>query len=146
MIGQSEETSVRSSSLGMYLRAEIDKRGWNDLLLSSKSGVDKGTLHNLLHNPDVVPTLTTLDRLASALSVPLARLVEQTGFSLGPDRRAATVGRIAELFEGDPRLAAVIEELTALPPDDLPAVAAYIAGRRGSHRRRQRHFHQEIDR
>jgi len=125
------------SSLPIFLQGEIDRIGKDAAWLSRKSGVDKSTLHNMMTEPNVVPRLATLDKLANALSIPLARLIRQVGFDLGNDEPMEQSERIAELLEAEPQLAGLLDELRQVSPDELRDFQVYVSGRRDLRRQRQ---------
>jgi transcriptional regulator with XRE-family HTH domain len=115
-----------ASGLAAFLRAEIDRRGWSDQQTAERAGIPKSNLSSLLNKPGVVPKLETLDRLAHALEIPLARLIMVTGFSVERDDRRTNDERIATMLEAVPELRGVIEQLLQLPPDDLRTVQGYV--------------------
>lgn len=137
MAGQWQGFNSMPSSLPIFLQCEIKKRGKDAAWLSRKSGVDKATLSNMMNEPDVVPKIATLKKLADALGVRLGVLIRQVGFDLGTDERHEQADRLAELLEAEPRLAALYDELRQLPPGDLADIEAYVASRVDLRRQRQ---------
>jgi transcriptional regulator with XRE-family HTH domain len=67
------------SELPAYLRSQIDSRGWDDGMLARKAGIHKSTLSKLISDPNIVPELTTLEKLSRALGVPLVSLMIAAG-------------------------------------------------------------------
>lgn len=134
MIGQYREFNSMPSSLPIFLQGEIRRRGKDAAWLSRRSGVDKATLSNMLNEPDVVPKIATLKKLADALEQPLGVLIRQVGFDLGRDRTLEQAERLAEVVEAEPQLAELYDELRQLPPEDLADIQAYVAGRRDMRR------------
>jgi transcriptional regulator with XRE-family HTH domain len=106
-----------------YLRAEIRQRGWSERELARRAGISISTLHNLLNDERAVPTLDTLRRIATALSVQLGRLVELLGYDIDGPRRRARI--IDALTEDD---YAILESLSS---DELRDVLAFVRRLRG---------------
>lgn len=75
-----------SPSFRLFLREQIDKRGWSDSECARRAQIHKSTLCDLLANTDRGVSIETLDGLAEALELPLATLVELCGFDLGLHR------------------------------------------------------------
>lgn len=116
-------------SLADYLQREMDARGWSRRKLSERSQVSWGSLANIWQEPDAVPDLETLEKLAVCLDVPLWRVVEAAGFNLGmPTTPDALERRTAQLLASAPQFRALAPYLEHLEPDDLRAVLAYIDG------------------
>lgn len=75
------------SELGDYLQREIEGRGWSWREASRQVGMNYSTLRNVLVGTGV-PELPTLQKIASALGLSLARLQNWPGF-VRMKRRAA---------------------------------------------------------
>jgi transcriptional regulator with XRE-family HTH domain len=123
-------TSERSggdmaSALAVYLRAELDRRGWNARQLADRAGMPPSGLSKILNRVTEVPDLETLDKLAVALDVPLVRLVAVCGFRVGDDAKTPDE-QIAILLEVAPEFRDVVDDLTQLQPDDLRAIRGYV--------------------
>jgi transcriptional regulator with XRE-family HTH domain len=119
---------VMASGLAPYLRAELNKRGWPDSQLADTAGIDRSTLTNIFKNPDTTPKLETLDRLAKALQVPLAKLVTLCGFSIEGDDGTNIDEQVSILLDSMPELRGFIAHLAQLRPDDLRVIQAYVDG------------------
>ena len=118
-------TELRSG-LAPFLRAEIDKRGITDTTFAERAGISKSTLSHMLGKPGVIPDLATLDRIARALGIALARMIEVCGFPLGGDDRDARDTQLARMLETVPAIRRLLERLLTLPADDLDAIDRYV--------------------
>lgn len=119
---------IMASGLAPYLRAELNKRGWMDSQLADSAGIDRSTLTNIFKNPDTTPKLETLDRLAKALSVPLAKLVTLCGFSIEGDEGTNIDEQVSILLDSMPELRGFIAHLAQLRPEDMRVIQAYVDG------------------
>jgi transcriptional regulator with XRE-family HTH domain len=61
--------------IGMRIKALREKRGWSQATLATKAGISRGYLARL-ETGRHEPTLTMLGKLAKALRVRVARLLE----------------------------------------------------------------------
>ncbi len=109
--------------LAGFLEREFARRQWSDRRAARELGIDKSTLGKILNNPEQVPDLRTLKKLAEGLNVAIGRLVALAGFPLGagvseeamlglsdeqiawwlsipPSRRADLLGALQRLYEG----------------------------------------------
>lgn len=122
------------SGLSAYLRGEIEKRGWDDVDLARRAGIDKGSLSYILNNPDAEPRLTTLRKLASGLGVPLRRLLVVMGIEVEEEDNLLDAERVAALLDAIPELQEVVDNVSQFPPDEIRAFLAYIDAHRRRHR------------
>lgn len=115
------------NSLPGYLKHYIDSQGWSLRDAEAKLGVSRAALSNILNHEDVVPRLDTLEQLASALHLPLWRLIELAGFDLdlsaSPEDQAA---RLLALARKQSAYQPVVQHLLDLHPDDLEGVLVYL--------------------
>lgn len=116
-----------ANSLSAFLRAELNARGWLDSQLADTAGIDRSTLSNIFKNPQSIPKLETLDRLAQALKIPLARLITICGFDVH-DTGANVDEQVAILLKSVPELKSFFSDLAQLRPDDLRVIRAYVEG------------------
>lgn len=121
---------LMASALALYLRAEIERRGWTDAELADRAGIQRSTLYKLLNTPGQVPKLETLAALAQALEVDLARLVTLCGFPVGQDVLKSQADQVAMLLETVPELQGFFDILAVLRPEDIRAIRAYAEGMR----------------
>src|SRR4051812_2631311 len=68
-------------AIGQSIRAARLRKGWNQLMLASKSGVSRTTLFQLERGAIPTPRAATLHRLAVALEIPVALLNPQQASS-----------------------------------------------------------------
>lgn len=130
MLGQLKGFVSMPSSLALFLRSEIDRRGWDDSKLARKAGIHKSALHYILTKDTAGPYLKTLDKLARALDVPLARLIRVAGYDPGEDDRPVEIEQTAILMETVPELREVVDSLKTFSAEDLRAIRLYVQGRR----------------
>lgn len=115
------------SAIASFLESEMEKRKWKRSELADRAGLDRSALTYILNTEGVIPGLDTLDLLAQALDLPLARLVNACGFSLR-DADLARDEQIMVLLESIPELREAVGDLARLRSQDLRAARAYIAG------------------
>lgn len=95
------------SDLGRFIEQYIQRRGWTRRQAAINWGYkDSSVLDKIINDPNRVPELSTLDRLARNMGVPLARLLEKVGYPVETD----TLHRISD---------ATREYLNSLTPDEL---------------------------
>lgn len=121
---------VMASLLVPYLQSELDHRGWTATDLASKSGITKSNISKLFRNPDRIPQLTTLEKLARGLDVPIAHLITLCGFDVSGGEGAPDAEQVAMLFETMPELRAVIGSWSQLSEEYRRALVAYAEGLR----------------
>ena len=116
-------------SLAEFLQKEMDKRRWSRRELASKSKVSRGSLDNIWDDPGAVPQLETLEKLASKLEIPLWRMIEAAGFSLGlPASVSDLEQRTAQLLAREPQFKSMAPYLATLDPNDWRAMLAFLEG------------------
>src|SRR4051812_16893458 len=76
---------VMPSALAVFLRNEIQRRGWSDAQLATTANITPGALSKILQGKSRQPKLDTLAKLAVALKAPLARIILLAGYELGED-------------------------------------------------------------
>lgn len=105
------------SGLSTYLRSVIDMRDWSLTQAAEMAGMQASTLSMLLNDPERIPELATLEKIARGWDIPLGTLIEQMGYTVDrsptPEARAA---RIAALLDITPWAADLLEQLIQLPP------------------------------
>lgn len=117
---------VPHSELPAFLRRQIETRGTDASRLARKSGVNKSTLSKLLSNSEIVPELTTLEKLARALELPLVRLMVAAGYDPGEGIGPLELEQAAILLDAVPELQEVAHSLASFSPDERGAILAYI--------------------
>lgn len=120
-----------ASGISDFLRDEIRRRGWQDSDLADRAKMRRSALSYILNTPNVVPHLSTLNDLASALaSAPaeqgawLSRLINTCGYQIASGDEA----ELALLVEVMPELKGFIPHLSRLRPRDIQRIQAYIEG------------------
>jgi transcriptional regulator with XRE-family HTH domain len=73
---------ARHSTLPQLLRRVMEREGWSAHQLAKRAGIAPSALSALLHDPERVPRLDTIEALAQAIDVPLYMLIQQCGFDL----------------------------------------------------------------
>lgn len=115
-----------ASAIGAYLRAEIDRRAITDEEFARRADMPKSSLSNILHTPGIVPRLETLAGIASALDMPLGRLIEVCGYRVGHQHQRANTDVIADMIEAVPELRGLMRHLLPLPTEHLQAIDQYV--------------------
>lgn len=135
MVLRMQERAVQSK-LGRYLQTEFKRRGWSQRQAELKTGMSRTALNNLINDPDAMPQLETIGKIAAALEVPPWFIAEKAGLDLKisdtPEQRAQ---RLIDLVKIRPALAPLVDQLVGLDPEDLEMAVAYIeflSRRRGS--------------
>lgn len=115
------------NTLPEYLRHYIDAQGWSLRDAEAQLGVSRAALSNILTNAEVTPRLDTLEQLATALNLPLWKMIELAGFDLDltttPEDKAA---RLLSLARRQPAYQPIVDHLLDLHPDDLEGVLVYL--------------------
>lgn len=71
------------SELAAFLEREFERREWSQRRAATELGIDKSTLGKIMNNPEQIPDLRTLRKLAEGLGVGLGKLIALCGFALG---------------------------------------------------------------
>lgn len=123
--------------LAAFLEAERQRTSLREM--ETRTGVPRTTLDNLIKRRNVrLPELETLQKLAAAFNLPLWKVAEMAGVDVGLPRTADGLAqRLAALAQTTPQLAALLDDLTVLPPDELAGVVAYIEARQRQRQQRQ---------
>ncbi len=121
-----DRSTSTHSGLAAFLRSEIDKRGMTDTTFAERAGISKSTLSHMMAKPGVIPALSTLHRIATALGLPLDRLIEVCGYPMGRDERNTGDKQLARMLATVPALRRLMEQLITLPSDDLAAIERYV--------------------
>jgi transcriptional regulator with XRE-family HTH domain len=130
MIGLLREVDVVASGLVAYLQGELKARGWTQTQLADRAGMHKATISKIFKNPDTIPDLDTLARLARGLDVPLTRLITICGFEPGDDDGQLDVERAAILFEAVPELRELADAAGQFSSAELRLLMAFVQGLR----------------
>jgi transcriptional regulator with XRE-family HTH domain len=113
--------------LGRRLRELRDERGWSLDVLAERSKVSRSNI-SLVERGQSSPTAVVLDKLATALSVPLASLFEQTAV---PAIKPSPVSRVDEQSVWtDPASGYIRRHLSPVAPSAIQLVeVSFPAGR-----------------
>ena len=112
--------------LAEWLNHEFDSRGWSQREAARKTGVSFTALNSILKGQTQVPDLVNLDKIATALDVPLVFLIEKCGIEV---RFRAPTDRdryLADLVARQPAYRSAVKDLLTLTPEDFAAAAKYI--------------------
>jgi transcriptional regulator with XRE-family HTH domain len=104
-----------TSRLSQYLRDEISRRGWLNKDLAQAAGLKEGSLSYILNNPTSIPRLDTLQALATALDVPLTRLIQLCGYPLEPERFSLEDEQALAQVRATPHMAVLLDKLMDMP-------------------------------
>jgi transcriptional regulator with XRE-family HTH domain len=104
-----------ASRLSQYLRDEITRRGWLNKDLAQAAGLKEGSLSYILNNPTSIPRLDTLQALATALDVPLTRLIQLCGYPLESDRFSLEDEQALAHLRSTPLMAVLLGKLMDMP-------------------------------
>lgn len=117
----------RMSSFGTYLRGQLEKRGWDQSRLALETGLRASTIHNLIHKTPKEPEIGTLQRVADALELDFAEVMEQVGI---PMRRSASTEvrdrRLNALLHAASWMPEFVEKVAELPEDDQDAAISFV--------------------
>ena len=119
-------TDRAMSDLSEFLARELETSSYR--LLEEKTKVSRGALENIINqaNQDF-PKLETLDKIATAYSMPLWRVIDMAGVNLGLDRSVEeTVKQLTSLVARMPEIEPIYQFLLRLYPEDLRGVVAYL--------------------
>ena len=114
--------------LASFLQHEADKRGWLMRELAIKAELPTSTLYKILNNPDQIPSLKTLAALASALEMPLSRLIATCGYDVHtiPPSQEDVDRNIQIVLSAVPEFRQFLEEMAGFSLDEQASVLAYI--------------------
>jgi transcriptional regulator with XRE-family HTH domain len=102
-------TRERMAELAGFLERRITELRISEREAARRWGISQPTLNKILNNPDLVPDLRTLERLARGMGMALTKLIALCGFTL------------EELAAGDRALLGLSDEQIAwwlsLPPN-----------------------------
>jgi len=113
------------SPLAVYIQELLDRRGWRQKDLAVAAEMAPTTLNNIFSKPHVEQRLSTLEKLAEALDVPLELLIEKAGFALDLQGRPELC-LLADLQHKNPRIRKMLEKLCHLSAEQQDVVEAII--------------------
>lgn len=123
--------------LGVYIASKLDEHNWTIQELVERTGMPRSTIANLMHTQRV-PMLETISKLAQALDVPTAEIIEACGFSIRPEKTSqAEAERIGRVVHSIPSLRELFLVLSGAKPDQIEQVLAYVEGVTGNRRNRR---------
>jgi len=115
------------STLAALLARQMRERGWSLRDAEREIGISKTAVRNILEKPNVVPELETLSKIASALDLPLWRVIEVAGFDLDLSRAPLEKAQLlASLVATVPELDSQLHRLDQWSREDLQGLLAYI--------------------
>ena len=119
---------VDMSELATYLKNQMRDNNWTWRVAEEVTGVSKSALANIIENPDVIPGLETLAKLARALKLPLWRVVEMAGFDLELNHGdLSQAQRLAGLMDAMPQYRPVVDYLVQIQDsDDIEGILVYL--------------------
>jgi hypothetical protein len=124
-------------TLSELLQRELEAAG-SMTALAAKTGTAHTALQAIIDGTTTVPKLETLVRFSQAFNLPLWRVVEMAGFDLGLDRGSATQAqRLASLLNDHPEFGPIVDDLTAMNPDDFEGMLRHLEGLVIAYQRRQ---------
>lgn len=115
-----------ASGFGNYLRAKIKERGWSDRHFAELADIKPSALSYILTTPGAVPTIRTLDKISTALSVDLEELILACGITLNRNPAQSRAARLRLLADVIPEVQRLLDDAVQLTPKDLRAVQAYV--------------------
>lgn len=119
------EHSIQSA--GLLVQQAMNDRGWSIRETADRAGISHSALHRMLRSM-ADPDLSTMACVGKALDIPLARLVEAQGYSLGLGLQAEhddTV-RMAAVIREVPELRTVVQSFSRLSAGERRAIEAVI--------------------
>lgn len=114
------------TALADFLTREVDNTSYREV--EAKTKVSRGSLENIIgHNNKQPPKLETLEKIATAYELPLWRVIEMAGISLGlPASPNDLALQLTSLSIRLPEIEPIVTFLLRLHPDDLRGVVAYM--------------------
>jgi transcriptional regulator with XRE-family HTH domain len=106
-------TTVVTMELASYLKRELAQRGWSEREAARRMEMSYRSLNAIIKDPERLPELDTLGRIAKGLGVPLRRLIEACGFGIENHNQDAQPAPIRRLTDEDRAFidAMTVEEL-----------------------------------
>lgn len=119
-------TDRAMSDLADFLSRELDDSSYREL--EAKTGVSRGSLENIIGRQNKkLPELETLKKIADAYGMPLWRVIEMAGASLGDEERYS---RLARELQATPWLVEHFDALVSISQDEFIELMDYLAFRR----------------
>lgn len=116
------------SSLGDYVKEEMDRQGLTQLELESRSGIPNATLSRILNGSVAEPRPSQIARIAKALDMKFWALMQRAGYTTEtPGNPSEEVVRLADVLTARPLLREIVRESELLTPEEHQAVLTYIA-------------------
>lgn len=104
------------ADLAMQLDRIMRERGWGPREAGRQVGLSHWTIGKITGDPEHIPDLETLDKLAQGFSVPLRRFIEWCGFKVDD--------------APPPRLTVLTDEqvatIEAMTPEEIDAMLAFV--------------------
>jgi transcriptional regulator with XRE-family HTH domain len=119
-------TDLAMSELADFLARELKQSSYRDLEIKTK--VSRGALENIIGQQNTeFPKLETLEKLAEYYKLPLWRVIEMAGITLGlPVEADNAAKQLTSLADRMPQLRPVVAHLLKLHPSDVRGVIAYL--------------------
>ena len=119
---------VDMSELATYLKNQMRDNNWTWRVAEEVTGVSKSELANIIENPDVIPGLETLAKLARAFKLPLWRVVEMAGFDLELSHGDLSQAQcLVGLMDAMPQYRSVVDHLARIQDsDDIEGILVYL--------------------
>jgi transcriptional regulator with XRE-family HTH domain len=122
---EQEKEQEDKFKFGNWLKAQVEARGWTIQDLANRAGVSHSTASAAI-NKGIVPDVGTLSRYATALRLPLRRVIEAAGYQVEDLAIADEVKRIQDLLSSHPDAWEYIAQLVRLTPEDRAAALAVV--------------------
>lgn len=116
------------SPLAIFLRDELERRGWTARKLETLSGVPDSTISRILNNEPHEVKATVIARLARALGITFWRLMQIAGYTTETPEDPSDdeeTARIAVLLAVDPNLTPLFDRISQLSKANRNAVLTY---------------------
>jgi transcriptional regulator with XRE-family HTH domain len=110
-------------TLAEYVRSEVARRGLSIRKAAERIGVSHVTLLRIFKGE--VPSLDTLDKLATWTDTSLAYMLQLLGYKV--EENSSQVSRLARLVENHPLYERLIASLEHLGPEELELVVEYVS-------------------
>lgn len=120
-------TDTDDLDLADLVSREMRERGWSLREAEDAIKISRSALGNIVNRKKILPTVDTLEKLATYFKLPLWRTIQMAGIDLELPREPSDQARqLTSLADRIPEIQPIVGFLLRLHPADLNGVIAYL--------------------
>jgi len=120
-------TDTDDLDLAELVKRELRDHDWTLRDAEEAMKVSRSALGNIVNRKKILPTVDTLEKLATYFKLPLWRTIQMAGIDLGLPREPSDLARqLTSLADRIPEIQPIVGFLLKLHPADLNGVIAYL--------------------